>query len=143
MSQLAASTSFHPFQNMFQAYFGGLDSAAQGFEPMVKGMARWQLEAMGLMSRRAQAYLEMPSRLSQCRTPQDVFNEQARFFQTAMQQYTESSRRMMAAVSQIASTPPAMAKAAQPKVRRDYINLPEQKVAQAPKVAVARERRVA
>ena len=50
MSQRNESMPFHPFQNMFQTYFGGLDTAAQSFEPMVKGMARWQLETMGLMS---------------------------------------------------------------------------------------------
>ena len=144
MSQRNESMHFHPFQNMFQTYFGGLDNAAQSFEPMVKGMARWQLESMGLMSRRAQAYLEIPSRLSKCRTPQDLFNEQTRFFQTAMQQYTESSRKLTAALSQMASVPPVFAQGTQAKVKRDYITIPEPKAAaSSPKPVIARERRVA
>ena len=49
MSQRNESMPFHPFQNMFQTYFGGLDTGAQSLEPMVKGMARWQLETMGLV----------------------------------------------------------------------------------------------
>lgn len=144
MSQRNESMPFHPFQNMFQTYFGGLDTAAQSFEPMVKGMARWQLETMGLMSRRAQAYLEIPARLSQCRTPQDLFNEQTRFFQTAMQQYTESSRKLTAALSQMASVPPVFGQATQTRVKRDYITIPEPKAASStPKPVIARERRVA
>lgn len=86
------------FFNPFQLYFSGLDSMSQSMGPM-KAVARWQLEAMGLMSRRAQAYMEFPSRLSRCRTPQDLMSEQARFLQTAFHQYQESSQRMLEAWS--------------------------------------------
>ncbi|NJR42357.1 MAG: phasin family protein, partial [Akkermansiaceae bacterium] len=89
------SSGVGPCQNMVQAYFGGLDAAAQGFEPVMKGMARMQLEMIGLASRRAQAYLEVSSRLAVVRTPQDLFSEQMRFWQTAFQQYSDSSRRVM------------------------------------------------
>jgi hypothetical protein len=82
-----------PFFAPLQAYFGSLDSMAQSMSPL-KSMARVQLEVTGFASRRAQAYLEIPSRLQQCRTPQDLFNEQARFWQTAFEQYAEASRRV-------------------------------------------------
>ncbi len=128
------SNGFQPFQNIAQSYFGGMDTMAQSYEPYFKGLARWQLEAMGLMSRRAQAYLEISSRLSKCRTPQDVFAEQTRFWQTAFQQYSESSRRMMAAANQMMVLPPTMVQATaghKPKRERDYIRVPEAKPAAA------------
>lgn len=86
-------TAASPFFAPLHAYFGSLDSMAQGMSPL-KGFARVQLEMAGFASRRTQAYLELPSRLQQCRTPQDLFNEQARFWQTAFEQYAEAGRRM-------------------------------------------------
>ena len=118
-------------QAPFHMYFSGLDSMAKGMGPM-KGMARAQLEMMGLMSRRAQAYMEFPSRLSRCRSPQDLMQEQMVFWQTAVQQYQESSQKIMAAWSQSLtnSMPPASSLApsfATPSTRceRDYIAFPE------------------
>jgi hypothetical protein len=106
------------FLNPFQLYFAGLDTMAQGMGPM-KAVARCQLEAMGLVSRRAQAYMEWPSRLSRCRTPQDLMSEQVRFAQIAFQQYQDTSMKMMAAWS---SMVPAMGAAGAQRVERDYIS---------------------
>lgn len=115
------------FQGMFQSAYGNLDNAFLAFEPAMRSMARCQLEWMGLMSRRGQAYLEMPSRLSRCRTPQDLAAEQSRFFETAFQQYSDSSRRMLAAWSQVFAVPQPFAPA-EPKgkgAKRDIIAVPE------------------
>lgn len=93
------ASSAGPYFAPLQAYFGHLDTLAQSMSPM-KGMARAQLEMMGFVSRRTQAYLEFPSRMQQCRTPQDLLNEQARFWQTAFEQYAEAGRRMTEAWAQ-------------------------------------------
>lgn len=120
------SSSGMPNAQMMQAYFGGLDNMTQFADPYFKGMARWQLEMMGLMSRRAQAYMEVTSRLSKCRTPQDLFTEQTRFWQTAFQQYSESSHRMMAAANQMMAVPAGFSRGAAKTTRqRDYINFPD------------------
>lgn len=117
-----------PCQNMMQAYFGGLDSAAQGFEPMMKGLARMQLEMIGLASRRTQAYMEIPSRLAQVRTPQDLFGEQMRFWQNAFQQYSDGSRRVMTAMTSMAVPQSNPFFDSRPKARaRDYLTVPETK----------------
>lgn len=120
------------FQGLFQSAFAGMDNVALACEPAVRSTARCQLEAMGLMSRRAQAYMELPSRLSQCRTPQDLISEQNRFWQDAFQQYSDSSRRMLAAWSQVFAMPspfaPVEKKASRP---RDVIAVPESKPAAA------------
>jgi hypothetical protein len=121
------ASGFGPYQNMVQSYFGGLDQAAQGFEPMMKGIARAQLEMVGLVSRRTQAYFEIPSRLAQVRTPQDLMAEQMRFWQIAFQQYSESSRRVATAMA-AAMTPPVnpFLDTASKQRSRDYLTMPEQ-----------------
>ena len=85
MSEQSGFGAFNPgaFANPFQMVFGSLDTVAQNMSPMMgpmKAMAQWQLETMGFMNRRAQAYMEIPSRLSRCRTPQDLMSEQMRFW---------------------------------------------------------------
>ena len=72
-----------PLGNLSQTYFGNLDMMVKGCEPALKGVGRWNLEVVGLMTRRAQAWLEIPTRLSQCKTPADVFGEHVRFWQAA------------------------------------------------------------
>src|SRR5258706_8834684 len=64
-----------PLGNLSQACFGGLDMMVKGYEPALKGVGRWNLELVGLMTRRSQAWLEVPVRLGACKTPVDVFNE--------------------------------------------------------------------
>lgn len=107
-----------------QAYFKAVEGMSQSMGPM-KGLARCQLEMAGLMSRRTQAYMEIPSRLSRCRTPQDLMSEQTRFWQTCFQQHAESSRRMMDAWMQ-AMTPVGFGTTATaPRRERDYISFDE------------------
>ena len=61
-----------PFVNLSQTYCNGLDVLAKGYEPVLKGVGRWNLEVMSFMTRRASAWLEIPARASQCKTPQDL-----------------------------------------------------------------------
>lgn len=131
-----------PFGNPFQMYFSAIDQMSQSMGPM-KGYARCQLEMMGFMSRRAQAYMEIPSRLSQCRTPQDLMNEQMRFWQNAFQQYSDSSRKIMEAWAQ--AVVPPVGFGGRPAAReRDYISFPDPKTANGQAGPVQhRERRVA
>ncbi|MDO9382532.1 MAG: hypothetical protein Q7T86_06670 [Hyphomicrobiaceae bacterium] len=128
-----------PFFAPMHAYFGNLDSMSQSMSPL-KGIARSQLELMGFFSRRTQAYMEIPSRMQQCRTPQDLLNEQARFWQTAFEQYAETSRRMMEAWSHAglgAQQQPVRATA------RDYINFGSEAVSGAKPLANGHDRKAA
>jgi hypothetical protein len=113
-----------PVQNMFQTFCSGWDAAGFGFEPMMKAAARSNIEAVTLASQRAQAYLELPSRLGQCRTPQDLAGEQMRFWQTMAQQYTECSRRIMTTWTSCAHEVGNRAKSESQR-ERDYITFPE------------------
>ncbi len=94
-----------------------------GFDAMIKGAARWNLELVGFMSRRAQAYLEIPARASQCRTPQDMMREQAQFWRTAVEQYMETSQRLTTVATQMMAGAAGSA-GKQPPRKRDYINVP-------------------
>lgn len=113
------------FQNLFQNHnFGGMPAMPQGPDQLMRGFARWQLEVQGLMTRRAQAYLELPGRMAQCRTPQDLMQEQQRFWQSCFEQYAESSQRIMAAWTQMLQMPQMPGGEPQPR-SRDYLSFPE------------------
>jgi hypothetical protein len=94
-----------PLGNLSQTYFGGLDVMVKNCEPAIKGVSRWNLELVGLLARRSQAWLEVPARLMQCKTPVDLVNEQVRFWQSAAADYTEGSRRLSAAWGACAAMP--------------------------------------
>jgi hypothetical protein len=116
-----------PFKNMFETCCGGMDLAAQRFEPWYKTMASSGLEVLSLMSRRAQAYFDLPKSVGNCRTPQDLVDEQVRFLQTALRQYGETSQRALDAwatsVSLLGGVLTPWAPAAKPE--RDFITFPE------------------
>lgn len=76
-----------------------LDGMSAGMGPM-KALTIQQMELMTFFSRRAQAFLGIPQRLSRCRTTSDLINEQMRFWQTAMSQYQDSSTRIANAWSE-------------------------------------------
>jgi hypothetical protein len=132
-----------PFVNLSQTYCNGLDVLAKSYEPVLKDAGRLNLEVVGFMTRRASAWLEIPARASQCRTPQDLVREQMQFWQTAAHDYSEGMRRLTAAFG--ALVPPGFNAAWGGKTiapARDYITFAEQKAAatdQEPK----RERRAA
>ena len=113
-----------PCQHLMQSYAGGFDKASQCWDPVVKSLAQANLEVIGFWNRRAQAYLDIPVRLQQCRSPQDLVAEQMRFWQTAFTQYQDSSRKVIklyaAAVPELPFAEPQRSKPA-----RDYISVPE------------------
>lgn len=119
--------AFGPWQNMMQAMFGGMDNATQGSEPAIKGLARLNLEMVALANRRAQAYLEIPQRLGRCRTPQDLVGEQMRFWQTAAEQYSETTRKALSIWTSMAPAVPAFKAPMKTAAvqERDYITFPE------------------
>ncbi len=132
-----------PVQSFYQMYFGGLDSLSQTYEPATKNFARGQLEFMGLMNRRAQAILEISSRLGQCRTPQDLVNEQLRYWRTAYEQYSETAGRMMELMTPLGASPFGFGPVADQtsEDEHDHITFPEPQE-RAPSRRV-RERKVA
>lgn len=64
------------------------------------GIARYQGEWLNLLSRRASAYLDIPERLSHCKTPVDLWREQTSFLATMQRHYFEAAQHLMAAAVQ-------------------------------------------
>lgn len=117
-----------PFTGLgpFQAFFNGMsgsepDAPAMPVDRVLRSFARCQSELQGLLSRRAQAYVELPSRIAEIRTAQDMFREQTRFWQTAMQQYAECSQRMMGSWMQSLQAPGTRYDQRSQVVSRDYL----------------------
>ena len=110
-----------PLGHLSQAYFGGLDVMVKGYEPVLKGVGRWNLELMGFMARRARAWVDIGSQLGQCKSPVEIFTVQTRFMQAAGADCADAARRLTAAWG--ASTPMPLRDGA--KEARDYITFPE------------------
>ena len=117
-----------PFGNLSEAYSKNLDVAAKGFEPFLRGVGRWNLEVLGLATRRARAWAEMPNRLGQCKTPQDLVREQLQFWQTASHDYVEALQKLSVAFGSMA-VPGLNGAHAAKAPERDYITFPEPKPA--------------
>jgi hypothetical protein len=113
-----------PSASPFQFYFGGLESMGQAYDPFLKGIARTQLEMLGFFNRRAQAYMQIPARVAECRTPQDLVNAQTQFWRAAYDDYTQSMGRVTTALSALT---PNLAAFVSEEVRNahDYIAFPD------------------
>lgn len=96
-TQSAGPTPFNPMAFDPKQMMDGMSAGAAG--PM-KALTIHQMELMTYFSRRAQAFLGLPQRLSRCRTSSDLINEQMRFWQTAMAQYQDATTRIASAWSE-------------------------------------------
>lgn len=137
--------AFGPFGAIFQNYLSALESfgpgkappvatSLPGFDPQavaaqttapLKAIGRCQLEVLGLANRRAQAYMQVSTRLAQCRTPQDLMNEQMAFWRTASEQYTNSGRKIAEAWGQVLpwlGTSWVQGESRPERTERDYIS---------------------
>ena len=126
-----------PFVNFAQMYCNGLELWARQSMPILKSVGRCNLEMMGLATRWARAWAEFPSRLRDCKGPQDVAREQLNFWQTAAQDYAQSTQRVTLAFASLALSAAGDAKVA---TARDYITFSEDAPAQGES---PRERRAA
>lgn len=100
-SDFGLSFTPRPVFDATEAGSTGLMSTVKGSEPALKAIARTNIEWMKFASQRAQAMLGVPARVAVCRTPHDLMNEQVRFWQTAFEQYAETTRQVAAAWSAV------------------------------------------
>jgi Phasin protein len=120
-----------PFGNLNQTWCSGLDQLAKGYEPTLRNVGRINLELMGLMTRRAQAWLQVQASASQCKTPQELFAAQLKFWQTAAQDYNEGARRLSATFASLAGPGFSAVWGQSAATPRDYITFPEPTVSAA------------
>jgi hypothetical protein len=114
-----------PQNGYFERLVTSTEHATKSVAPMVTGAARANMELASLAGRRAQAYLDIPNTLARCRGPQDLFASQAQFWQTAFEDYSACSRRIVAAMSAYNSVAPASADADAKPRERDTLTFPD------------------
>ncbi len=91
-----------------------------------KAQTRTWLEIVALSSRRAQAYMAIPTELAACRSPQDVMSAQARFWETAFAQYNQSARAIADIWTGLMPSAAAQPRSATPvPAQRDLITFPD------------------
>jgi hypothetical protein len=100
--------------------FGNLDAWVRGYGPALKGIGRFNLELLALISRRWQAWLGAPRHFGQCRSPWEVTEEQLRFWQVAVNDYAQSAQRLSTTFGAWAVMPEHQGAA-----QRDYITVQE------------------
>ena len=119
---------------IFDGYLSAWSSLAGEWSGAGKSVAHVNIELATLASRRAKAYLNLPSQLATCRLPQDFANLQLSFWQTCMGQYTECARNVGRYVSEVQSftgideslSDPDSADVKSTRITpRDYITFPE------------------
>ncbi|MEZ5815844.1 MAG: hypothetical protein R3D44_02025 [Hyphomicrobiaceae bacterium] len=104
--------------------WGAVGQTAQTAEPLMRGAARAQLEFSSLVGARMRAWAGIPEALSRCRTPIDLVQAQAAFWQTAARDYGSASRHVMAAWGSM--LPGGFRDASSAEVEpRDFITFPE------------------
>jgi hypothetical protein len=87
---LAGSRAFNPVQVSLKS----LEAVSKGVGPM-KPVLRLQAENFTQATRFGQASLDYATRVSQSRTPQDVFAANAALLHTASEHYHEAASRML------------------------------------------------
>lgn len=105
----------------FWQSFGGV---AKATEPVMRTVAQTQCEAVGFAANRTRAWLDLPSTVSRCRTPQELAAAQMQFWQTASHEYMAFGQRVAQGwQAQFAAGQTALNAAAE--MARDRIELPE------------------
>ena len=84
--------------NFPRIYICGLDAVAKGYEPLVRGIGRCNLEALAFFSRRWQAWLAFAARLGDCKSPADLATTHMQFWQDATLDYSQSAQRLAGAL---------------------------------------------
>ena len=85
--------------------------------------AQMQIETVALISRRAQAYMELPQKLAYCHSPEDLLREQVCFWQIAQRHYMQGLDKSLSTLGS-QSAPEAESATATPRLR-DYMVVSE------------------
>ena len=100
--------------------FGNLEAWVRGYGPALKGIGRFNLELLALISRRWQAWLSASRHFGECTSPWEVAQEQLRFWQVAVNDYAQSAQRVSTTFGAWAVMP-----GHQGAAQRDYITVQE------------------
>lgn len=114
-----------PENATIERFLASTEQATKSMGPMVTSVARANMELVSLAGKRAQAYLDLPNTVAQCRGFQDLLTAQVRFWQTAFEDYSACNRRVVAALSAQNAVTPAAQDAGNGRRERDTITFPD------------------
>lgn len=89
----AAQRSMDRFEHALGMFWE--EAGRETYGPMMRNVARANLELIGWMGRRARAAADMPRQLVRCETPQDLLSEQSRFLQEMMRDFAGTTTRLL------------------------------------------------
>ncbi|MEC9367829.1 MAG: hypothetical protein VX871_03975 [Pseudomonadota bacterium] len=81
-------------------FFPGYDQMPEHFKPAAIMATRMEAEMMRLWARRAQAWIELPSKVMACKGPGDMAKLQSEFWTTLGEHYAECAGCAMSAGSE-------------------------------------------
>ena len=135
-SDLQSSRNTSMTHDCFQMMFESADLYSSFWQPMLKGVGRWHLEMANLNAKHGQAALQLGRDVAHSFTPADVAQSYGKYWQTVSSQYTASSERIAASVSQTVQAPLTSEVVPLPSKRGrdtlvipDPVALPDRKVA--------------
>ena len=80
----------------------GIETAMESQRAVLDGMAEIGQEMVSFMNRRFQEDMEVSKSLLACKTPEEAFNLQRRFAETATREYFEEARKVMELAARVA-----------------------------------------
>jgi len=89
----AAEGPAQQIESMMRQFWNFSDDGASG--RYARALAQANVELVGLLGRRSRAYLDWPAHLARCRSPQQFWDEQAKFLQDMLQDYQVTNDRVM------------------------------------------------
>jgi hypothetical protein len=91
------------FENMMSQFWNMAGDG--GATRYMRALAQANVEMVGLLGRRSRAYLDLPTHLARCRSPQQIVEEQAKFFQDMLHDYQVTNDRMVNCWMEAAAQP--------------------------------------
>ncbi len=91
-----------PMDAMMASNSEGFETAIESQRAVLDGMAEIGQEVMTFMTRRLQEDMEVSSSLMACKTPEEAFQVQRRFAETATREYFEEARKVMELAARVA-----------------------------------------
>ena len=104
-SDLQSARNTSTTQDYFQMMFESADFYSSFWQPMLKGVGRWHLEMANLNAKHGQAALQLSRDVARSFSPVDVAQAYGSYWQTVSSQYTASSERIAASVTQTVQAP--------------------------------------
>jgi hypothetical protein len=93
---------FDMFKHLHDISRNNLTYLSGVFPPLASSLAEWNLEMLRFSTRRAMEYRELSERLSRCRTPNEMWAEQLRFFEQLQSEYSAEMGRLLSLLNGVA-----------------------------------------